>query len=104
MNGRLRIGACLSLSGRFARFGRQAAEALETWGSLEDAAEILVEDDRSDPRTLEAVLPSVAPHCDLLLGPYSTHLMRAAGRLAAESRELVVNHGGSRHDVAGAHP
>ena len=28
MNGRLRIGACLSLSGKFAQFGRQSAKGL----------------------------------------------------------------------------
>jgi ABC-type branched-subunit amino acid transport system substrate-binding protein len=104
MNGRLRIGACLSLSGRFAQFGRQAAEGLETWCSLEGAAEILIEDDRSDPQTLERVLPAVAARCDSLLGPYSTQLMRAAGRIAADSGWLVWNHGGSGDDVEGAHP
>ena len=104
MNGRLRIGACLSLSGKFAQFGRQAAQGLETWRSLEGAAEILIEDDCSDPRTLETVLPSVAARCDILLGPYSTQLMRAAGRMAAESGWLVWNHGGSGDDVEGAHP
>jgi hypothetical protein len=104
MNGRLRIGACLSLSGRFAQFGRQAAQGLETWCSLDGSAEILVEDDCSDPRTLEMVLPSVASRCDILLGPYSTQLMRAAGRMAAESGWLVWNHGGSGDDVEGAHP
>jgi len=104
MTGRLRIGACLSLSGRLAQFGRQAAQGLETWRSLDGVAEIIIEDDRSDPRTLEAVLPSVAARCDLLLGPYSTQLMRAAGRLAAESGWLVWNHGGSGDDVEGAHP
>ncbi len=104
MSGRLRIGACLSLSGKFAQFGRQAAEGLETWRSLDDAAEILIEDDRSDRRTLEAVLPGVAARCDILLGPYSTQLTRAAGRMAAESGWLVWNHGGSGDDVEGAHP
>ncbi len=104
MNGRLRIGACLSLSGRFAQFGRQAAQGLETWRSLDGAAEILVEDDCSDRRTLETVLPGVAARCDLLLGPYSTQLMRAAGRMAAESGWLVWNHGGSGDDVESAHP
>lgn len=104
MNGRLRIGACLSLSGRFAQFGRQAAQGLETWCSLDGASEILVEDDCSDRRTLEMVLPSVAARCDILLGPYSTQLMRAAGRMAAESGWLVWNHGGSGDDVGGAHP
>ena len=104
LNGRLRIGACLSLSGRFARFGQQAARALEAWRSLDGTTDILVEDDRSDRRTLEAVLPGMAARCDLLLGPYSTHLMRAAGRIAAESGWLVWNHGGSGDDVEEAHP
>jgi ABC-type branched-subunit amino acid transport system substrate-binding protein len=104
MNGRLRIGACLSLSGRFTQFGRQAAQGLETWRSLHGAAEILVEDDCSDRRTLETVLPGVAARCDLLLGPYSTQLMRAAGHMAAESGWLVWNHGGSGDDVESAHP
>jgi hypothetical protein len=104
MSGRPRIGACLSLSGKFAQFGRQAAQGLETWRSLDGAAEIVIEDDQSDRRTLEAVLPGVAARCDLLLGPYSTQLMRAAGRMAAESGWLVWNHGGSGDDVEGAHP
>jgi ABC-type branched-subunit amino acid transport system substrate-binding protein len=104
MNGRLRIGACLSLSGRFAQFGRQAAQGLETWRSLDGTAKLVIEDDQSDRRTLESVLPGVAARCDLLLGPYSTQLMRAAGRIAAESGWLVWNHGGSGDDVEGAHP
>ena len=64
----------------------------------------MVEDDRSDVRTLETVLPGVAARCDLLLGPYSTRLMRAAGQIAAERGRLVWNQGGSGDDVAEAHP
>ena len=94
MTDRLRIGGCLSLTGRFAQFGRQAAAGLEAWQSLDGAAELIVEDDRSDRRTLEAVLPGVAVRCDILLGPYSTILMRAAGRIAADSGRLIWNHGG----------
>jgi Periplasmic binding protein len=101
---RLRIGACLSLSGRFAQFGRQAAVGLKAWSSLDEAADVIVEDDRSDRRTLEALLPGVAAHCDILLGPYSTLLMRAAGSIAAESGWLIWNHGGSGDDVELAHP
>lgn len=104
MSSRVRIGACLSLSGKYARFGRQAAMGLETWQSLDRGAELLVEDDHSDRRALEAALPSVAARCDILLGPYSTQLMRAAGRIAAESGWLLWNHGGSGDDVEGAHP
>jgi substrate-binding family protein len=104
MNGHLRVGACLSLSGRFAQFGRQAARGLEAWRSLDGAADIVVEDDHSDRRTLEAIMPGVAARCDILLGPYSTQLMRAAGRMAADSGWLVWNQGGSGDDVEEAQP
>jgi Periplasmic binding protein len=104
MTGRLRIGACLSLSGRFAQFGQQAARGLETWRSLTDAADLVLEDDRSDKDTLRRLLPDVASRCDLLLGPYSTILMHAAGNLAAAEGWLVWNHGGSGDDVEEAHP
>jgi ABC-type branched-subunit amino acid transport system substrate-binding protein len=100
----LRVGACLSLSGKFGRFGRQAALGLEAWQFLDGDAELVIEDDRSDRHTLEAVLPSVASRCDVLLGPYSTVLMRAAGQVAAESGYLIWNHGGSGDDVERAHP
>jgi ABC-type branched-subunit amino acid transport system substrate-binding protein len=100
----LRVGACLSLSGRFSRFGRQAARALEAWASLDGGAQVLIEDDASDVSRLRAALPRVAAASDLLLGPYSTLLMRAAGNLAAEAGWTVWNHGGSGDDVETAHP
>jgi hypothetical protein len=99
---RLRIGACLSLTGKFARFGRQAAAGLEAWRSLTGDVNVIVEDDRSDRNALGAILPGVAARCDLLLGPYSTVLMREAGRMAAETGRLVWNHGGSGDDVEGS--
>jgi len=97
---RLRVGACLSLSGRFGQFGRQAAAGLEIWQQLTGHADLLIEDDRSDPRQLETVLPSVAARCDLLLGPYSSLLMRTAGRIASEAGLLIWNHGGSGDEAA----
>ncbi len=86
MNGRLRIGACLSLSGRFAQFGRQAAQGLETWCSLHGAAEILVEDDCSDRRTLEMVPPDLC----IVHGPGSF------GRQVADGAEAVARRVGIR--------
>jgi hypothetical protein len=103
-SGRLRVGACLSLSGRFAPFGRQAARGLEVWAELDGSAEVLIEEDASDVRQLQALLPGLAARCDLLLGPYSTVLMRAAGDMAAENGWLIWNHGGSGDDVQTAHP
>ena len=100
----LRVGACLSLSGRFARFGSQAARALRVWSYLDGDAEVVIEDDRSDPGVLQAALPRVAAGCDVLLGPYSTLLARAAGTMAAAAGWLVWNQGGSGDDVQVAYP
>ena len=100
----VRVGACLSLSGRYARFGAQAARALEAWRSLDGNADLVVQDDHSDPRTLETTIEGVASGVDVLLGPYSTQLMRVAGRIAADSGWLLWNHGGSGDDVEEAHP
>jgi Periplasmic binding protein len=100
---RLRMGACLSLSGRFARFGRQAAFGLETWRSMTGGVDLFIDDDRSDPGALTAALPGVAARCDLLLGPYSTALTRAAAAVAAEISGLVWNHGGAGDDVQAGH-
>jgi len=102
--GTLRVGACLSLTGRYARFGRPAAQALSVWAQLDGRAVVTVADDRSDPDTLAQALPGVAGRCDVLLGPYSTGLMRVAGRLAARHGWLLWNHGGSGDDVITAHP
>jgi hypothetical protein len=101
---RLRLGACLSLSGRHARFGRQAALGLEVWQALAGAADLLVVDDHSDPGGLEDAMTVASADADVLLGPYSTHLMRTAGRVAAATGRLLWNHGGSGDDVQRAHP
>lgn len=101
---RLRLGACLSLSGRHARFGRQAALGLDVWRALDGAADLHVVDDRSDPGALEDAMTEVSADADVLLGPYSTHLMRIAGRIAMATGRLLWNHGGSGDDVQRAHP
>jgi hypothetical protein len=101
---RLRVGACLSLSGKFARFGRQAAAGLEEWRSLTGAADLIIEDGGSDRERLATVAPDVASRCDLLLGPYSTVLVRAAGKMAAGCDWLIWSQGGSGDDVETAHP
>ncbi|MHA6618049.1 ABC transporter substrate-binding protein [Pseudonocardia sp. DLS-67] len=104
MTGALRLGAVLSLSGRFARFGVQAAHALECWRELAPGTDVIVEDDRGDVATVRRQLDALSPRCDLLLGPYSTLLMRAAAQTAVERDRLIWNHGGSGDDVQHAAP
>lgn len=95
----VRVGACLSLSGRYARFGSQAGEALRVWQGMADGTgtdvEVIVEDDRSSADVLRGLLPEVAARCDVLLGPYSTGLTRAAAQVAADRDLLLWNHGGA---------
>lgn len=102
--GPLRVGAMLSLTGRFARFGTQAAHGLAAWQVLTGGVELLVEDDRSDPLRVRSGLTGLADRCDLLLGPYSTQLMRAAGEALPSIDHLVWNHGGSGDSVQAAAP
>ncbi|MEV4096050.1 ABC transporter substrate-binding protein [Streptosporangium saharense] len=100
----LTIGAFLSLSGKHARFGRQARLGLEIWHAANPALNLLIRDDHSDPAILRAGFRDLADECDILLGPYSTHLTRTAARLAAEHNRLLWNHGGSGDDVEASHP
>jgi substrate-binding family protein len=96
---RIRVGACLSLSGRYARFGSQAARALDVWRGLDGHVDLIIEDDQSDPRILRRALPRVADTSDVLLSPYSTQLVRAAASMASTEGWLLWNHGGSGDDV-----
>jgi branched-chain amino acid transport system substrate-binding protein len=97
---RLRVGACLSLTGRFGRFGRQAASGLMAWQRLaRNGAELMIEDDGSDPEQFSVSLGRVAGRCDLLLGPYSTRLMREAGEAMSAIDGVLWNQGGSGDDV-----
>ena len=97
---RLRLGACLSLTGRYGRFGRQAANGLMAWQRLAgDGVELDIEDDASDPAQFAERFPRVASRADLLLGPYSTQLMREAAQLMSDMDRLLWNQGGSGDDV-----
>jgi ABC-type branched-subunit amino acid transport system substrate-binding protein len=100
----LRVGACLSLSGRFARFGTQAAAGLAVWADLDGDADVVIEDDRSDPDGVAAALTTVAERSDVLLAPYSTQLVRRATGTARASDLLLWNHGGAGYDAEEAAP
>ncbi|WP_336209238.1 ABC transporter substrate-binding protein [Nonomuraea sp. LPB2021202275-12-8] len=101
---KITIGACLSLTGRHARFGKQAHLGLQVWRSATSQADLVIEDDRSDAQVLDTCMRRLRDRCDLLLGPYSTHLMRRAGAVAAELGCLVWNHGGAGDDVESERP
>lgn len=102
MTAAIRAGACLSLTGRFAQFGRQAEQGLRLWAES-CGVDLAVVDDESDTAVLNDRLGGVAPNVDLLFGPYSTVLMRSAVAFAQRRGMLLFNHGGSggRLDIPG---
>lgn len=102
---RLRLGACLSLTGRYGRFGRQAANGLMAWQRLVgDGVAVEIEDDESDPESFRARFARVAARCDLLLGPYSTELLRAAADALDDVDGVLWNQGGAGDDVQALRP
>lgn len=71
---------------------------------LDGNAEVVVADDGSDRERVASGLRRVADTCDVVLGPYSTSLMRVAARIAPELGRVVWNHGGAGDDVQVASP
>ncbi len=108
--GRLRLGAPLSLSGRYAFLGRLAAGGLRALvrdtrgrGELRTSARHLVPQLRlvDDGGTRDGVrrgLDALA-EADLLIGPYGSDLVDEAARWAAQHGRVLWNHGGSADRV-----
>jgi branched-chain amino acid transport system substrate-binding protein len=110
---KIRIGLSLSLSGRYSAMGRQAEAALRIFAATTNDrggirvggeprdVELVCIDDQSDAvRAVEIYrwLCFENP-CDLILGPYSSLLARAAAPIASEGGRVLVNHGGADDDL-----
>jgi branched-chain amino acid transport system substrate-binding protein len=110
---KLRIGLSLSLSGQYAAMGRQAEAALRLFvgdtnqaGGIRaggKAREVSLEcfDDASDPNQCAGIYRSLCfeNRADLVLGPYSTRLARAAAPIAEQAAMVMLNHGGAGDDL-----
>ncbi len=106
---KLTIGLTLSLSGRYAPMGRQAAAALAMFAADQNAAggiqvgaerrevAILCLDDQSNPRLCAEIYRSLCfeNRGDLIFGPYSSGLTRVAAPIAEQAGMVMVNHGGA---------
>lgn len=106
---RLSVGLSLSLSGSYAAMGRQAEAAIKLFvGDLNAAGglrigtrpyelALICHDDRSEtPRCAEIYRALCGPErVDLLLGPYSSRLARAAAPIAEAAGMIMLNHGGA---------
>jgi len=89
----------LSLTGRYERQGSEAAEAVRLWAETAGVRLILVDDQGSKQTALQAY-GRWARTTDLLIGPYSSGLVRAVAPLVRDSGRVLWNHGGSADDLA----
>jgi ABC-type branched-subunit amino acid transport system substrate-binding protein len=88
----------LSLTGPFARQGTEAAEGVRLWAEEAGVRLTLINDAGSAATAAEAYAQWV-DSIDLLLGPYSSGLVRAIIPLIGAAGRLLWNHGGSADDL-----
>jgi branched-chain amino acid transport system substrate-binding protein len=111
----LRLGIAVSLSGRYAAFGRQTLEGLRCFvrdrnraGGVRDPRAsrsaplaLFVEDDRGDGRCARRSVEKLIHRdaIDLLIGPYGSGPTLAAAEVAERCRYVLWNHGGSSDEI-----
>ena len=109
MNSKITIGLTLSLTGRYAAMGRQAAAALAMFAADQNDAggiqigaerrEVVIEclDDQSNPRLCAELYRSLCyeNQADVIFGPYSSDLTRVAAPIAEQAGRVLINHGGA---------
>ena len=111
----LSVGVALSQTGLYALQGQQALQGLRLW--LEDTNEhgglfvpelrrrvrlqLITADDHSRRPEVERLIERLIKHhrVDLLIGPYSSGLTRAAAAVAERHQKVLWNHGGSSDTV-----
>jgi branched-chain amino acid transport system substrate-binding protein len=111
----LSVGVAVSQTGIYALQGQQALQGLRLW--LEDTNEhgglfvpelrrrvrlqLITADDHSQRAEVERLIEGLIKHhrVDLLIGPYSSGLTRAAAAVAERHQKVLWNHGGSSDTV-----
>ena len=89
----------LSLTGPYERQGTEAAEGLRLWAEMADVQLTLVDDGGSRDTAVQAYTEWI-DGIDLLIGPYSSGLVRAVAPVIRDAGRLLWNHGGSADDLA----
>jgi ABC-type branched-subunit amino acid transport system substrate-binding protein len=90
----------LSLTGPFARQGREAAEGLALWAQEAGVRLTVADDGGSQAVAAGAYARWLEAGVDLLLGPYASGLVRAVAPLVCGAGRLLWNHGGAADDLA----
>jgi ABC-type branched-subunit amino acid transport system substrate-binding protein len=89
----------LSLTGPFARQGRQAVAGLELWAEEAGVRLTVIDDGGSRSTALRAYAAWLRQDVDLLVGPYGSGLVRTVAPLVCDQGRLLYNHGGAADDL-----
>ncbi len=106
---RMLVGASLSLSGRFQRQGEQARDGLRLWAHYARvsgdgvAPGVLILDDESRASVARGHVRRLLTEyrVDVLVGPYSSGLVRAVAPIAGAAGKALWNHGGTSDTIVG---
>ena len=101
------VGTSLSLSGRFRRQGEQALRGLQLWveyarrAGPRPAPRLIVLDDQSRTSVAQAHARRLLAEdqVDVLVGPYSSGLVRAVVPIADGAGKVLWNHGGTSDTI-----
>jgi branched-chain amino acid transport system substrate-binding protein len=107
----LRIGASMSLTGQYARTGKEVMQAYELWrdqvnakgGILGRQVQLVTYDDQSEPETAAKLYERLISEdkVDLIIGPYSTPVTIAASTVTEKYKYPMVVSGASGVDIWG---
>jgi ABC-type branched-subunit amino acid transport system substrate-binding protein len=96
----LRAAATLGITGRYAVQAEQARAGLELWAEHDDV-DLHIQDDTGSAATAVDIYHDLLRRAfDILLGPYSSGLVRRVAPVVCGAQRLLWNHGGSAEDVA----
>ena len=112
---KLKLGVSISLSGRYSLQGKESFEGLKLWvRDVNQSSGIFVRkydkklpvklifyDDESTAERCQSLVEKliVEDKVDILIGPYSSGLTRAAVPIAQDYKKILWNHGGSSDDI-----
>ncbi|MGD0673027.1 MAG: ABC transporter substrate-binding protein, partial [Candidatus Binatus sp.] len=110
---KITIGLSLSLTGEYSPMGRQAEIAIRLFIADANASSALrvagercefaleCHDDASDPVRCADIYRSLCAdrRADIIFGPYSNRLTRAASGIVEQSGRVFVNHGGAGDEL-----
>jgi branched-chain amino acid transport system substrate-binding protein len=107
--GPLRVGASISLTGRYDRTGRELKNGYDLWVEQTNAAggimrrqvEFVVYDDTSDPETARNLYEKLISEdkVDLIIGPYSSPVTLPASTVAEKYGYPMIVSGASATDI-----